>query len=42
VRIVTVDVRELIRLVVDQNDDGVFGTEKRRKAVAESHGYILY
>src|ERR1043165_5847245 len=31
-RIVAAQVRELIRLVVDQDDDRVFGTEKRGKA----------
>ena len=36
-RIVAVQVRELIRLVVDQNEDRVFGTKKRIEAVTRGH-----
>ena len=40
-RIVAVQVRELVRLVVDQNEYGVFGTKKRCKAVTKGHDYFL-
>ena len=40
-RIVAVQVRELVRLVVDQNEYGVFGTKKRIKAVTKGHYYFL-
>ena len=36
-RVVTVQVRELVRLVVDQNEYRVFGTKKRSKAVTKGH-----
>ena len=40
-RIVAVQVRELVGLVVDQNEDRVFGTKKRIKAVTKGHYYFL-
>ena len=40
-RVVTVEVRELVRLVVDQNEDLIFGAKKRTEAIAEGHDFIL-
>src|SRR5690554_6845696 len=40
-RIVAVQVRELVWLVVDQNKYGIFGTKKRIKAVTKSHDISL-
>jgi hypothetical protein len=36
-RVVTVKVRELVRLVVDQDEYGVFGTKKSIEAVTRGH-----
>jgi molybdenum-dependent DNA-binding transcriptional regulator ModE len=40
-RVVAVQVGELVGLVVDQNEDRVFGTKKRSEAIAKSHECIL-
>jgi hypothetical protein len=38
---VAVQVRELVRLMIDQDEDRIFGTKKRGKAIAKGHEYIL-
>jgi hypothetical protein len=40
-RIVAVQVRELVGLVVDKDKYRVFGTKKRSKAIAKGHCHIL-
>ncbi|MFD2030803.1 hypothetical protein ACFSKM_11950 [Ancylobacter dichloromethanicus] len=36
-----VHIRELVGLVVDENEHGVFGTKKRSKAITEGHQDFL-
>ena len=40
-RLVAVQVRELVGLVVDQNEHRIFRTKKRSKTVTKAHYYIL-